>query len=450
MTLTPERFFLQQLFESLNVSGIRYSVMRNHESLPLSADGSDLDILVTPQDELRTKTLLYEVIKSAGGVGLGISETVGFFKIYAVGRHPETRDTWWGQCIDVNVGLFFKGQQQMTDCQPWPVHSYRGIVVLEDGFAGVLGVLKEVVNNCIFPERYASAARQAVELDWVNIKTLLTPMGDTALEKLKSLILSNDSRGIKASKCRHMRNDFLQHAFSTHPGVFLRGIVSSELSKVCRYIKPSGKVIAILGVDGAGKSTIINAIKPVLDDATHNATVVQHLRPTLLPPLARLKGKGSVQSGPVLDPHGSSPSGFMGSLIRLLYLMLDYKLGYWLKIRPKIAKQPTVVIFDRYAYDMALDPLRFRIKLPASIIRWFTRLAPKPDIIFCLHGSPEVLAARKRELPIDEVARQVEALKLFAANEPRAVLISTDGTVEEARDQVLQAICDNCAKKAGK
>jgi len=446
----PEGFFLQRLFDRLNASDISYAVMRNHEPLPYSAGGSDLDILVTSQDELRTKALLYEVIKNAGGVGLGISEMVGFFKVYAIGRNPESPDSWWGQCIDVNVGLFFKGQQQMTDCQPWSVHSYRGIVVLEDGFSGVLGVLKEVLNNGTFPERYASSAIQAVEQHWVTTKTLLTPIGDTALEQLKSLILSNASTEAMASKCRQMRNDFLRYAFTTHPGVFLRGMVACELSKIRRYITPSGKVIAILGVDGAGKSTIIKAIKPVLDDATHNATVVLHLRPSLLPPLARLKGNGSLQSGPVLDPHGSTPSGFLGSLFRLIYLTLDYILGYWLKIRPKIAKQPTVVIFDRYSYDMALDPHRFRIALPTKIIRWFTYLAPKPDLIFCLYGRPEVLAVRKSELPLDEVARQVEALKTFAENEPRAVLISTEGTVEEARDLVLQAICDYCAKKTGK
>lgn len=211
-----------------------------------------------------------------------------------------------------------------------------------------------------------------------------------------------------------------------------------------------GFFIAILGVDGAGKSTIINAIKPTLDEATHNATVVKHLRPSWLPPLARFKGKNVVPNGPVLDPHSSKPSGAIGSLFRLTYLMMDYILGYRLKIRPQIAKQPTVVIFDRYVYDLELDPHRFRINLPAALIRWFTCFAPKPDRIFCLHGRPEIIAARKRELPIDEVSRQVKAIKAFAASEPRAILISTEGTVEAARNQVLQAICDYCSIRTGK
>jgi thymidylate kinase len=130
-----------------------------------------------------------------------------------------------------------------------------------------------------------------------------------------------------------------------------------------------------------------------------------------------------------------------------VYLTLDYWLGYWIRVRPKIAKQPTVVLFDRYAYDMALDPRRFRIRLPASVAGLFAELAPKPDLILCLQGDPEIIAARKRELPIEETRRQVEALRAFASKESRAVLIATDTRVSETRDQVLGTILKFLAQK---
>jgi thymidylate kinase len=121
-------------------------------------------------------------------------------------------------------------------------------------------------------------------------------------------------------------------------------------------------------------------------------------------------------------------------------LLLDYLLGYWLRVRPKIAKQPTVVVFDRYAYDIALDPRRFRIDLPKRVTEWFTKLAPKPDLIICLTGNPEIIAARKQELSVDETRRQIDALVDFAHQNTRAVLITTDNSIEESRDQTLQAI----------
>lgn len=213
-------------------------------------------------------------------------------------------------------------------------------------------------------------------------------------------------------------------------------------------MKRAGCFIVILGVDGSGKSTVIEAITPSLNTITNNQIVAKHFRPGLLPPLARLKGKQAVQIGPVLDPHGSTPSGTVGSLLRLTYLTLDYVLGYWLLLRPKIAKSPTVIVFDRYCYDMVLDPRRFRINLPVGLVRWFIRLAPKPDLIICLHGNPAVITARKNELPLVEVKRQTEALLAFAKQEPNAVLVSTEGTVEQARDDVLVALRDFCERSA--
>ncbi len=209
-----------------------------------------------------------------------------------------------------------------------------------------------------------------------------------------------------------------------------------------------GLVVAVLGVDGAGKSTVIKSVRLLLNSTTHYDTFVYHLRPGLLPPLARLKGKIKASGDTSLGPHGSTPSGVLGSLLRLSWLILDYVLGYWLRIRPKIADRPAVVIFDRYAYDLALDPRRFRIGLPGWVAALFARLAPRPDLIICLHAAPEVIAARKQELPIEEIRRQVEAVRDFAATHPTAVLISTDGSVEEVRERVLCALFDFFDRRA--
>jgi hypothetical protein len=95
MILEPEAIFLQLLFETLNENAIQYAVMRNHETLPYGAGGSDLDILVYPKDESRVKSLLYEVIDVSGGCALGISETIGFFKVYAPGKTIAHENLEW-------------------------------------------------------------------------------------------------------------------------------------------------------------------------------------------------------------------------------------------------------------------------------------------------------------------------------------------------------------------
>ena len=441
----PEGDFLETLFSALNGSGINYAVMRNYHSLPLSAGGSDLDILVNAHDQDELHRVLLESVDLVGAVLLGTSQSVGLWKAFILGSNPEFASPWWGLRIDVNVGLFYKGLALLDVEYPLPISTYRSINVLADGFAGVLGVLKEVLNNGKIPERYLECARIAAESDWGITTKLLAPMGPDSLESLKRLML-NDISGPGYS-CLKVRNHFYMYTFLKKPFSYFLGRIASLVSRIARYLKPSGTVIAILGTDGAGKSTIINAIKPALDQATHNATIMRHLRPNLLPPLSRIKGKTGESVGIVTDPHGSKPSGFVGSFVRLAYATVNYCLGYWLDTRKHIAKQPTVVVFDRYAYDMLLDQRRFRIALPTWLVRFFVWLAPKPDLIFCLHGDPVVLAARKNELPLAEVARQVQALKEFAASEPRAVLISTEGTVEQARDEILQALMEHARKK---
>lgn len=436
----PEGEFLKEFFSAMNAANIKYVVMRNHEPLPYGSGGSDLDIMLTTAHATSTWSAVHQVISSAGGVPIGISETVGFFKIYTLGKSSKLASSeWWGIRLDFNVGLYFKGIRLLDEEVPWPIKYYRGIPVLADGFAGVLGVLKEVLNNEKLPARYTSLARNATN-NWQQIEQLLSPMGPPALARLRTMLLADMPSVSLRDECKKLRREILLHSYTQQGLLVFLHRARFEWSKVQRYIKPSGVVLAILGVDGAGKSTVINAILPALNSATHNAVVYRHLRPALLPPLARFKGcKKLPPSGPVLEPHGSTPSGKLGSLFRLTYLTLDYLAGYWFWTRFIIAKQPTVVIFDRYAYDMALDPRRFRIGVSSRVAGWFVSLTPKPDLIICLQGNPEVIAARKQELSVDETRRQVDALREFASREPHAVLISTDTGIDETRDKVLHA-----------
>lgn len=408
-----ESEFLRRLFSALAAAEIEYAVMRNHETLPNSCRDTDLDILIVGSDIRFVLSTVNSAIQESRAVQLGASSVPGFSKIFVLGNNPNYGQPWWGINLDLNIGLKYKGLSLLSNAKSFPIEIHDDVSVLNSGFAGVLGVLKEVLNNGIFPERYMESARSFMEDERDSVKALLSPMGQKSLAELEDAIQEKPSKPLEASDS--IRRSFFWHVASEHPFEYLSGRFFNVVSRLWRYLRPSGTVVAFLGTDGAGKSTIINAIKPTLDRATHNATVIRHLRPNFLPPLARLKGGATQPSRQVIDPHGASPSGFFGSFSRISYATINYVLGYWLDTRVQIAKQPTVVIFDRYAYDMAIDPARFRISLPEGLVRSFVRLAPKPDLVFCLVGSPQVLAARKQELPVEEVARQVDALMAFAA-----------------------------------
>ena len=207
-------------------------------------------------------------------------------------------------------------------------------------------------------------------------------------------------------------------------------------------------MIVVMGTDGSGKTTLLNAISPVLKTMTHGKLVIHHLKPDLFPPLGRFRGVKHEKGRVCATPHASKRSGFWGSLVRISYLMCDYILGYWLKVRIRLSKTPiTYWIFDRYAYDMLIDSRRFRIKLPQWIIKTFLFFVPAPDLILCLGGDPEKIYARKPETSLEEVQRQMSALKKFCADNNKAVWIDTTKSVDESSDAVLTAILDRLAKE---
>jgi len=208
-----------------------------------------------------------------------------------------------------------------------------------------------------------------------------------------------------------------------------------------------GLTIAVLGVDGAGKSTVIRALVPRLKAMGYRVEY-KHLRPGWLFPLARLKpsgGGGAKEPGPVTNPHGSRPSGILGSLFRLLYLLLDYTLGHQFTVLPRLRRERMVLLYDRYGYDLRMDPRRFRINLPDSVLASVVRWLPKPDAVICLHASAEAIHARKAELSVAEINRQIDLLRQTTDGVARCSWVSTEGTVDAAAEQVLCTVREAAA-----
>jgi hypothetical protein len=113
-----------------------------------------------------------------------------------------------------------------------------------------------------------------------------------------------------------------------------------------------------------------------------------------------------------------------------------------------LARVPVGIwIFDRYAYDIMLDPKRFRIKLPSWIIRLVMECMPRPDLILCLGADAAAIHQRKPELPLEEVEHQVRELKKFCHSHKRAVWIDTGKSIDESSQDALKAILNVMSKR---
>ncbi|MDC0590235.1 hypothetical protein OAP17_10905 [Porticoccaceae bacterium] len=435
--------FIINLCDGFDKNSIDYAVMRNYQTLPLSPGGSDIDILIPTGDRATCLILVRDIIERSGVFLMGVANSYSFSKIFVMGKSSSVDKDWWGVCLDINFGLHYCGVRYVDQAFQMPIKDHLGIKVIQDGPAGILGLLKELLNNESLVEKYINDSRSYISSKDSELSSMLSPMGQECITLLKELLVKDVADvNVKALNFKHM---FLKKCFWQSPLVYVYKQGINYVNKIQRYLKPSGKVIAFLGVDGAGKSSVINIIKPPLEMATHNNVFVKHLRPTILPPLAfyrvNFNKHQDEKSNTFEQPHLAPSSGNIVSLIRLVYLLIDYIVGYWFSIRKKIAQQPSVIIYDRYAYDIGLDAKRFRISLKLNFINFFINFVPKPDLTICLYGDPIVIYERKKELSFDEVVRQTESIKAFAHERKNTFMVNTSELdIAQVRDIVLTQI----------
>lgn len=207
----------------------------------------------------------------------------------------------------------------------------------------------------------------------------------------------------------------------------------------------TGGMIIFIGPDGSGKSTIADlALEKLYLEGKIARVEKLHLKPGWLPPLGRLFsprdwGKAIPVGVPVDNPHASKPSGPMGSMIRLLYYLVDYSLGFRIKIKP-LLKDGGSVLFDRYYYDYMIDPARARIRLPKAVLAAFLPLVPKPEIVIYLDAPAEVLRKRKPELPIEELERQIAEFRKLVDGLPYAYRVDADRSMDEVAASAAELI----------
>jgi thymidylate kinase len=198
-----------------------------------------------------------------------------------------------------------------------------------------------------------------------------------------------------------LRSDLLRRSTLWRFGHYLARLVR----RVKRFIRPEGGVgVVFLGPDGAGKSSVIAGVRRDLAGVFPTCTCLS-FPPALL---RRLLGR---PEGPVTLPHALPPRSWVASVVRAVgYWFVYYTVGYWLDVRPKLARS-ALVLHDRHMVDALVDPTRYRYAGPRWLLQLIWRLIPKPDLIVLLDAPAKVLQARKQEVSFEVTARQREAYR---------------------------------------
>jgi len=202
----------------------------------------------------------------------------------------------------------------------------------------------------------------------------------------------------------------------------------------------NGIIVALLGPDGAGKTAIGDQLQLKLKTIFQEQTRF-HLRPRFL-----WKSNGSEKNA-VTNPHGKASRGVILSFAKLIYFWLDYALGYLLYINP-LKKKGHFVLFDRYYYDVLIDTKRYRYSGPVWIVRFVGWFIPEPDLYIILDAPPEIIHARKQEVPLEETRKQRCAYLKFAEETPNTFVLNTEQTLEETVNEALTVIQKKLVNKS--
>jgi thymidylate kinase len=199
-----------------------------------------------------------------------------------------------------------------------------------------------------------------------------------------------------------------------------------------------------MGPDGAGKSTLIGHLVQAVGPAFDRQRQF-HWRPMLL---WRRKTTRDTTRPHSLPPHGPS-----WSVIRLFAHLLDYWLGYWLVIRPVLARSG-LVVFDRYFDDVLIDAKRYRYGGALWLARMLRPLIPQPDLTLVLDATEEAILSRKREIEPAEIQRQRQLyMRCVERNSFTYVINATSPMAQvtaEAVTSVIQYLSQRCERRQGR
>jgi thymidylate kinase len=85
------------------------------------------------------------------------------------------------------------------------------------------------------------------------------------------------------------------------------------------------------------------------------------------------------------------------------------------------------------------------------LLRLIWRLVPKPDLVILLDASPEVLQARKQDVPFAETARQRAAYVALVGTMRNGHVVDAARplrqVVEEVNDIILQHLASRIARR---
>ena len=452
---TAERGFFENFFARLDRAGLPVILLRNYENFP-AAIGHDLDVFFRPADVPDAAAIFREVLHAGGGAVLHVHERDYVLAVWFRAARDEPRAIH----LDFYHGAFtwhdlpyINEQELITGSRAWgnfrtprPAHEALNLFLTSLLWGGFFkSRYGERIGALLKAPEEAAEFFRVLEREF-GARTALSakPRAGELVGEAVRFPVGEEMQPYAA----RLRRWFKVRSFLRRPLTTPLRLGRYWLKELGTVLSPPGICIAVLGPDGSGKSTVIQAVKERIE-YYFGETKDRHWRPHFLGDVGVLLGQREQASGPVSDPHGRVPHSTAVSAIRFFYYWLDYWLGYPLRVWKYRAKNH-LVIFDRYAQDMWCDPKRYRLRLPQGLMKFFCRLTPQPELSFVLLADAEVIHQRKGEVPLATLRELLQRYGEAAHGGAAIHAVNCGRPVNEVADEIAAVVLKHLQTQAAR
>ena len=186
----------------------------------------------------------------------------------------------------------------------------------------------------------------------------------------------------------------------------------------------NSKIIVILGPDGSGKSTFS---KKITQNLKKKKIKIKNYH--LVPSFSLIKKKAKI----VTNPHAKIPRSKFMSILKLLFWLLKYKIAIFFDN----LQNYQIIIFDRYADDLIIDPIRYRFNLNKKYTSYILKFFPKPFIWIIMLDKPLNIWRRKKEVKYKVLVDQLKLYKKFAKNKKNSIICNNFKDLNKVERHIL-------------
>ena len=413
-------------FKELNCSEIPYAITGRTEKYPDDIH-SDIDIIISPNKYVAFWMFMSDIQKyKIDWIQIITHEITAHYCIVTLSNGYEHHILKPDVCSDYyrRGTLFLKADYLLQN----RIYNSKGFYQLAPNKEFVYYLLKKIDKEYISEEQFRHLKSQWNE-DKVGCKNAIKPFFTVRNQTFIEQVFNHNNINLLNSNLIILKMNLHQNLSFSIKDYFFK-----IRNRIERIIKPTGLVIAFMGPDGSGKSSIINAVKEDLTEVFRKNKQF-HLFP-----------KESSETATNTNPHGLKQRGFLCSLLKLFYFLGLYTIGYWSKVYP-LKIRSTLIIFDRYFHDILIDPKRYRHSGGKIWIKLIGTFIPKPDLWILLDAPAEVIQQRKTEVTFEETSFQVNEYRKLFNNLSNAIIINANQPLQQVIYDTEKAIIEHLKKR---